>query len=157
MPEESTMAIGLVMEETMSGWIRIEGEGGRHPFSFSIRAYTDKIFRIGAIRCFKGIARFGDYHRAVPVTGELQIFLSGPRYSLDLVHDELGPLHIEGKKEYGKNGLIRSLVTCPLKVYRDGGEIGEAEAAYRDPIWSYPFRALRLVREENAFGSYERA
>lgn len=151
------MTIGVVMRESMSGWIRIEGEEDEHPFSFSIRAYTDRIFSIGAARRFKGIAEFGDDHRPVPVSGEVQIILSGPRYSLDLVHDELGPLHIEGKKQYGKNGLIRSLVTCPLKVYREGKHIGEAEVAYRDPIWRFFFRAFRLVRRENAFGSYERA
>lgn len=151
------MTIGVVMRESMSGWIRLEGEEGEQPFSFSIRAYTDRIFSIGATRRFKGIAEFGGCHGPVPVSGEVQIMLSGPRYSLDLVHDGLGPLHIEGKKQYGKNGWVRSLVTCPLKVYREGKEIGEAEVAYRDPIWSFCFRAFRLVKRENAFGSYERA
>ena len=61
------MTIGVIMRESMSGWIRIEAEEGEHPFSFSIRAYTDKIFSIGAARRFKGIAEFGDYHRPVPV------------------------------------------------------------------------------------------
>ena len=150
------MTIGVVMRESMSGWIRIEGEEEEHPFTFSIRAYTDKIFSIGAARRFKGVAEFGDFHRPVPVSGEVQILWSGPRYSLDLVHDELGPLHIEGKKQYGKNGWIRSLVTCPLEVYREGKQIGEAEVAYRDPIWRFFFRAFRLVRQENAFGSDER-
>ena len=149
------MTIGVVMRESMSGWIRIETEEGEHPFAFSIRAYTERIFSIGAPRRFRGIAEFGDYHRPVPVTGEVQIISSGPRYSLDLVHDELGPLHIEGKKQYGKNGLVRSLVTCPLEVYREGKQIGEAEVAYRDPIWRFFFRAFRLVKQENAFGSYE--
>ena len=41
-------------------------------------------------------------------------------------------------KQYGKNGWIRSLVTCPLVVYREGRQVGEAEVAYRDdhhPGW----------------------
>ena len=151
------MTIGVAMRESMSGWIHIEGEEGERSFSFSIQAYTDEIFSVGAVRRFKGIAEFGGSHGPVPVSGEVQIMLSGPRYSLDLVHDELGALHIEGKKQYGKNGWIRSLVTCPLKVYREGEEIGEAEVAYRDSIWRFPFRAFRLVKQENAFGSYERA
>ena len=44
-----------------------------------------------------------------------------------------------------------------LEVCREGKEIEEAEVVYGDPIWRFLLSAFRLGRQEDAFGSYERA
>lgn len=149
------MGIGLVMKETMSGWLKLDEEGREQPFSFSIRAFTPKPFSLGTPRKFRGRAELDGAE--YPCEGELTIFMDGPHYWLDFTHPELGLLHVEGKKQYGKGGLLHSLVTCPMEVFREGRRIGEAEVAYRDSMLAFPFRALRLVREENAFGEYGEA
>jgi len=151
------VTIGVALQETMSGWIQFNDEGVKHPFSFSIRAFSSRVFRISAPRSFRGVAEFDDYHKTVPVKGEMKILLDGPTYSLYFHHEKYGDIHIVGKKEYGKNGFIKSLLTCPLKIYQNNEVIGEAEVMYRDPIWSFPFKSLRLVRAENAYGTYNKA
>lgn len=146
------MAVGVVLKETMSGWLRLDEDGRDRDFSFSLQSFTPEIFRMSAPRAFRGVARLEG--RELPCRGELVILASGPRYSVRFEHPELGALHAEGKKEYGKGGWLRSLVTCPLVVYRGGERVGEAEVAYRDSMLAFPFKALRLVREEKAFGEY---
>ena len=61
-------------------------------------------------------------------------------------------LRAEGKKTYGENGLIRSLITCPMQVKRGNEVIGLAEVAYLDSIALFPFKSIRLVSEEQAYG-----
>ncbi|CAG0964693.1 hypothetical protein MYXO_00962 [Myxococcaceae bacterium] len=148
------MAIGIVLEETMSGWIELDGEPTRSPFSFTIRAFTRKFWKLSAPRPFRGVVRVAG--REVPTRGILTIHLSGPRYELDFEHPTRGPVHAEGEKTYTANPkrLAASLVTCPLVVFAGGRRIGAAEVAYREPMWSFAFRAVRLVREENAFGTF---
>ena len=146
------MAIGLVMKETMSGWLKLDEEARERDFSFSLRAFTPKIFSTRTPRPFRGMARLDGGES--PCEGELTLYADGPHYWLDFRHPELGMLHVEGKKTYGKGGLLHSLVTCPMEVFRDGRKIGEAEVAYRDSMVAFPFKSLRLAREENAFGEY---
>ncbi len=50
------MTIGVVMRESMSGWIRIEAEEGEHPFACSIRAF----------RLVRQENAFGSYERPSP-------------------------------------------------------------------------------------------
>lgn len=146
------MALGIVLKETMSGWLKLDEDGRERDFSFSLQAFTPKIFRMSAPRSFRGIARVdGD---EFPCHGELTLHASGPHYWLEFKYPGLGLLHVEGKKQYGKNGLLRSLVTCPMVVQVNGERIGEAEVAYRDSMLAFPFKALRVVREENAYGEY---
>ncbi|MFZ5723457.1 MAG: hypothetical protein ACOY33_07330 [Pseudomonadota bacterium] len=149
------MTMGIVLEETMSGWIRIDGK--QQPFSFTIRAFTAHIFSLTAPREFRGVAKIGIDE--VPVTGVLTIRVTGPRYELDIDHPKLGALHIEGEKSYSANPakLVASLVTCPLAVYRNGQPVGDAEVVYRDSMIAFPFKALRLVSEEKAYGAYSHA
>lgn len=146
------MTIGIVLDETMSGHANIDGQ--QLAFRFSIRAYTPRIFSLSAPREFRGIAELGGVE--LPVTGTLTIRVTGPRYELDLDHPQLGALHIEGEKTYSANPakLVASLTTCPLTVYRDGKPVGDAEVVYRDSMVAFAFKAVRLVSEEKAFGSY---
>ena len=143
------MAMGLVLKETMSGWATIDGEGTEHAFAFSIQAFTTRIFSLSAPRYFKGIVTLDG--ESYECHGELTIHLSGPHYWLEFRHPTLGKVRAEGKKTYGKGGLIYSLVTCPMVLTVGNKHIGEALVAYRDSMATFPFKALRLVREENAY------
>lgn len=147
------MSIGIVLEETMSGWLQLDG-GKRQPFAFTIRAFTTQVFALSAPREFRGVAQLAGAE--VPTTGVLTIRVTGPRYELDLEHPTLGSLRIEGEKTYSANPakLVASLITCPLTVYRDGRAVGSAEVAYRDSMLAFPFKAVRLVSEERAFGAW---
>lgn len=146
------MAIGVVLKETMSGRLKLDEDGRERDFSFSLQSFTPSIFRLNAPRSFRGIVRLDGSE--FPCHGELTLHASGPHYWLDFQYPGLGLLHVEGKKQYGRNGLLRSLVTCPMVVDLGGERIGEAEVAYRDSMLAFPFKALRLAREENAFGEY---
>lgn len=146
------MSIGLVLEETMSGWLKLNDEKTARPFSFTIRAFTEQMLSLSAPRQFRGMATIGTMD--VPVSGMLTIRVTGPRYELELSHPEFGPLQISGEKVYRLKGLLASLVTCPLTVYSNGKVIGFAEVAYRDSMLSFPFKALKLVKAEQAFGRF---
>lgn len=146
------MTIGIVLEETMSGWIRTDGK--QKPFAFTIRAFTPHIFSLGAPREFRGVATLDGVE--VPVTGVLTIRVTGPRYELDFAHPTLGSVHVAGEKTYSANParLLNSLITCPLTVYQNGQPIGDAEVVYRDSMVAFPFKAVRLVSDSKAFGAY---
>ena len=148
------MSIGIVLEETMSGWIQLEGEQARQPFAFTIRAFTPQIFSLSAPREFRGVARIAGTE--VSTTGVLTIQVTGPRYELDFVHPKLGALHAAGEKTYSANPakILASLTTCPLTIFKDGKPVGTAEVVYRDSMIAFPFKAVRFVSEEKAFGAY---
>lgn len=146
------MTIGVVLKETMSGRLKLDEDGRERDFSFSLQSFTPKIFRLNAPRRFRGVARVEN--QEFPCHGELTLHASGPHYWLEFEYPALGLLRVEGKKQYGKNGLLRSLVTCPMTVKLDGNRIGEAEVVYRESMLAFPFKALRLAKEENAFGEF---
>jgi len=148
------MSLGIVLEETMSGWLQLDGEHTGHPFAFTIRAFTPQILSLSAPREFRGIARLGT--QEIPVTGVLTIRVTGPRYELDMDHPKLGRVHIAGEKTYSANPskVVASLITCPLTVYKDGKAVGSAEVVYRDSMVAFPFKAVRLVSEDKAFGAF---
>ncbi|MCK6556034.1 hypothetical protein L6Q96_15870 [Candidatus Binatia bacterium] len=145
------MALGIVLEETMSGWMRLDGDAEPRPFAFAIRAFTTRLLSLSAPREFRGRASLDG--REVPVRGVLTIRLTGPRYELEFDHPVHGHLRAVGEKVYSAHParLRASLVTCPLTVFRDGRRVGSAEVAYRDSILAFAFRAIRFVRAENAF------
>lgn len=143
------MTVGLLLKESMSGWLALDSDGAERPFAFTIRAFTTRIFSLGAPRYFRGIARLGDHQ--CPCEGELRIRLSGPHYWLRFRHPELGELYAEGQKHYGQGGWIQSLITCPLTVYQEDRSVGKARVAYRDSMLAFPFKALRLVDERHAY------
>lgn len=144
------MSLGLLLKERMSGWLQLDGEA-KQDFAFAIRAFTTDILSLSAPRYFQGTVTLGQY--SLPCEGELTIKLSGPHYWLTFKHPTLGRVRVEGKKHYGRNGLLASLITCPLTVSRDRQTIGKAEVVYRDSMVAFPFKALRLIREDKAYGS----
>ena len=146
------MSIGMVLEETMSGWIKLQAQSQKTAFSFTIRAFSENPLALTAPREFRGIATMGD--TTMPVQGRLTIRLTGPRYELDLLHPEFGALHIAGEKTYSLNGLVASLTTCPLTVYANHMICGNAEVVYRDSMLSFPFKAIKFARKAEAFGQY---
>ena len=137
------MTLGLLLKERMSGWLQLDSQGRQQPFAFQIRAFTTRIFSISAPRYFRGTVNLDG--QDFPCEGELTIHLNGPHYWLTFSHPELGQLRVEGKKQYGRNGLLASLITCPMTVYRNQQAIGQAEVAYRESMLAFPFTALRLV------------
>lgn len=149
------MSIGVLIKEHMSGWLKLDDSDTAQDFAFSLRAFTPRVFSLTAPRAFRGTATLGDH--ACACEGELTLFTHGPHYWLDFNHPELGRLHVEGKKTYSLKNLTQSMTVCPLEVFRDGTRIGHAEVAYRDSMLAFPFTALRLTREENAFGEYGEA
>lgn len=146
------MSTGLVLKETMRGWLQLDGESRQRDFAFSLQSFTPHIFRFGTPRTFRGVATLDGVD--MDCRGELTLQVAGPHYWLDCEHPELGRLHIEGRKTYRLSALVHSLTTCPMTVYRDGEPIGTAEVSYRDSMLTFPFKALRLAKSENAFGEY---
>lgn len=143
------MTLGLLLKERMSGWLQLDSQDHQQPFAFQIRAFTTRIFSVSAPRYFRGTVNLDG--QDFPCEGELTIHLNGPHYWLTFNHPELGPLRVEGKKQYGRNGLLASLITCPMTVYRHQQAIGQAEVAYRESMLAFPFTALRLVDEQQAY------
>lgn len=140
------MTIGVLLKETMSGEMTIDHGKVSYPFSFSIEAFTPYITHIFTQRFFFGTVTLDQ--KSYPCRGELTIKLNGPHYWLTFMHPEWGQVRVEGKKEYGRNGLIRSLITCPMQVHAEGKNIGRAEVAYRDTMIGFPFKSLRLITEQ---------
>ncbi|HCE41539.1 MAG: hypothetical protein CL549_03935 [Alcanivorax sp.] len=143
------MTMGLLIKETMSGWLTLDEAPARRPFRFSIQAFTPRIFSLSTPRFFRGRVELDGEPYACE--GELTLHLGGPHYWLRFEHPVLGTLRAEGRKRYGHGGWIQSLVTCPLTVFRDGREVGRASVAYRDSMLLFPFKALRLVDEQRAY------
>lgn len=145
------MATGLLLCETMSGDFTLDADNVAQPFAFSIRAFTTKIFSLSTPRYFRGTVTLAgvDY----PCRGELTIRVGGPHYWLEFNHPQLGKVRAEGHKTDSMKGLINSLITCPLEVSSNGERIGSAKVAYRDSMLAFPFKALRLVDEKNAFSA----
>lgn len=143
------MTLGLLLKERMSGWLQLDSQSRQQPFAFQIRAFTTRIFSVSAPRYFRGTVSLDG--QDFPCEGELTIHLNGPHYWLTFNHPELGQLRVEGKKQYGLNGLLASLITCPMTVCRNQQTIGQAEVAYRESMLAFPFTALRLVDEQQAY------
>ena len=143
------MTLGLLLKERMSGWLQLNSQDHQQPFAFQIRAFTTRIFSVSAPRYFRGTVNLDGEDFACE--GELTIHLNGPHYWLTFNHPEQGVLRVEGKKQYGRNGLLASLITCPMTIYRNQQAIGQAEVAYRESMLAFPFTALRLVDEQQAY------
>lgn len=144
----------LVMKETMSGWIEMNDTRHHEPFEFSIHIYFANKTRPLSPQPFKGVVRLEERNLEIPVEGELTLKPTGPRYELDFDFPGLGLVRVAGEKTYSLFELKESLTTCPLTVYRKGEAIGYAEVAYRDSLISFPFKALRLESEQEAFAPF---
>lgn len=143
------MSIGLVIEETMSGWLRLDGEEQPRSFRFSIRAFSPRPWQLAAPRECRGRLQLDA--EEVPVTGTLTLRPGGPAYVLECRHPVLGELRLAGHKTYSLRHLRSSLTTCPLTVFRDGGVIGRAEVMYRESPLAFLRKALRLATPATAF------
>ena len=138
------MSLSVIVKETMSGWLQLEGRE-KADFSFEIEATSKKLFSLTAPRPFTGTARYGIDKKPIPVRGELTILPTGPKYDFQMNINGLGDVRIAGKKQYKLRNLKASLTTCPLNVYKNGEIIGSALVSYKDPLWSFPFKALSLA------------
>ncbi|HET8705267.1 MAG TPA: GMC family oxidoreductase [Pseudomonadales bacterium] len=149
------MAWGLVIQEKMTGWIAFDAEAIQHPFQIKLRAFTRKIFSFQTVREFRGEVSFPGYHLPVPAWGSLTLTPSGPIYHIEFELEKFGLIKIDGRKHYRLTQLQHSLTTLTASVTAQDKKIGAAELVYRDPIWSFPFTALKLCRAEAAFGPFE--
>lgn len=148
------MNFGILLKETMSGWMELEGED-RRTFSFTIRAFTERVLTITAPRHFRGVANIGGLSESIPISGTLIIYPSGPAYELEFNLPGHGCVRVEGKKNYTLRNLKMSMITCGnMRVHKQGHMIGRAETIYREPLWQFPLRSLRLVSKRNAYGEY---
>ncbi len=145
--------ISLTMNETMSGFIELNDTGKKEAFEFTISIFFENRLNPLAPQPFKGTFRLGDRNASGPVSGELTLKLTGPRYELDFDFPGIGLVHVAGEKTYTLKELAYSLTTCPMTLYRAGKPIGYAEVAYREPLLSFPFKAFRLGRADTALGS----
>ncbi|CBL47194.1 hypothetical protein HDN1F_36110 [gamma proteobacterium HdN1] len=143
--------LSLVMKETMSGYIELNDLERREPFEFSIRIFFKNRLNPLAPQPFRGTFTLAGRRYTGEVSGMITLKLSGPRYALDLDFPGLGPVHMEGEKTYSLDGLVESLITCPLIVSRAGKILGFSEVAYRNSILCFPFQALRLARQETVW------
>jgi len=138
------MSLSMVLKETMSGWIQLEGKQ-KAVFSFEIEAISKKLLSITSPRPFIGTAIYGTDEQKIPIQGQLIIHLNGPEYDFNMNINSVGDVRIAGKKKYQLRQLKNSLTTCPLEVDKDGRVIGNASVAYRQPLWRFPFEAISLT------------
>jgi len=144
--------ISLTMNETMSGFIELNETGKQEPFEFTISVFFENRMNPLLPQPFKGTFTLADRNISGPVSGEITLKVTGPRYELDLDFPGIGLVHLAGEKTYTLSELTYSLTTCPLTLYRAGKPIGFAEVAYREPLLSFPFKAFRLARAESVLG-----
>ena len=135
--------LGLLIDETMSGWIELDGE--RLPFAIRLEAFTPRIARLTVPRILTGTVSVGD---SCPLAAEgiLTLYPTGPAYDFSFVLPGRGRVNCLGRKQYRLSALRESLTTCPLTVACDGEECGRAELVYREPLWRFPLSAVRLAR-----------
>lgn len=144
--------ISLTMNETMSGFLELNESGKQEPFEFTISVFFENRLNPLAPQPFKGSFTLSQRNVTGPVSGELTLKLTGPRYELDFDFPGIGLVHLAGEKTYTLKELAYSLTTCPLTLYRAGKPIGYAEVAYREPLLSFPLKAFRLGRAESVLG-----
>ena len=144
--------ISLTMNETMSGFIELNDTGKQEPFEFTITVFFENRFNPLSAQPFKGTFTLADRNVSGPVSGEITLKLTGPRYELDFDFPGIGLVHMAGEKTYTIKELTYSLTTCPLTLFRAGKPIGFAEVAYREPLLSFPFKAFRLGTAESVLG-----
>jgi hypothetical protein len=130
----------LQMNETMSGFIELNGQ--QEPFEFTISVSLEHLLH--KPQPFAGVFRLPARGYTGKASGALTFKWSGPRYELDIDLPGVGLVHVAGEKTYDLRNLAFSLVTCPLTVYRAGQPVGYAEVTYRDPLWKFPLTAFRL-------------
>lgn len=136
------MAKGLLITESMSGWIQLNDDQQRE-FSFTITAFTPKVWSLTTQRAFEGIATISGVGE-ITIEGVLVIRPMGPEYNFNMVLPDVGALNVSGRKNYSLPRLIYSMTHCPLLVRKDGKEYGRALLAYRDSVLAFPFKALSL-------------
>lgn len=144
------MSKGLVLEETMSGYLRFDKEASSRQFAIHIRAFSKQWFNLTAPREFVGEADLEGVGEGIPITGQLTIYPTGPEYRIHLSAAPFGTLYLQGKKQYSLHKLKQSLVTCPLTIHQNGDTLGKGEIAYRDPMWKFPLTAIKIMEEDQA-------
>lgn len=144
------MATGIALNETMSGHLQWQG-GEVRDFSISICAFTTKLFALTVPREFRGEALLEGVSDPIPITGQLTLYPTGPEYRINIQIPGQGAFSIQGKKTYSVKGLVKSLITCPLEIYQNGEMVGDGEIVYRDSMVKFPFTAIRLMEEKEAY------
>ncbi len=139
------MTWNLELTETMQGWLALDGQPPT-AVDLHIRAIAPIQAAPTTHRSVEGRIHFMDHGDRYPVTGTLRLLPTGPEYDFRFVGSDGTIVRCHGRKSYSLRRLRHSLVTCPLRVYRDEQVIGQGEIQYREPLWQFPLRSLRLRR-----------
>lgn len=135
------MSWNLDLSETMSGWIALNG-GPQNSLRLELTASAPLWSRPSAPRPFTGTVRLAA--ETLPAVGTLALLPGGAAYDFSFTSAQWGALRCAGRKHYRLRGLIESLVTCPLRLYRGQECIGAGEIKYLEPIWRFPLKSLRV-------------
>jgi hypothetical protein len=131
------------LSESMSGWIALD-DGERQPLKLQLTASAPLWSRPTAPRPFTGTVSLGAAQETLPAKGTLTLLPAGPVYDFSFTSAHLGHLRCAGRKRYSLRGLKESLITCPLRVYREQACIGSGEIRYREPISRFALTSFRL-------------
>lgn len=140
----------LEISETMHGWLKIDK---RRQVALSLKAVAPVNALPTTARPFRGELRFTGTEECYPVEGTLRLLPTGPEYDFQFTNSGGESLRCSGRKTYSLRELRKSLITCPLAVYRGQERIGAGELQYREPLWKFPLASLRLRRGGNAAGA----
>ena len=133
----------LEISETMHGWLRIDKS---RQVTLSLKAVAPIAALPTTARPFQGELRFTGTDERYPVEGTLRLLATGPEYDFRFTDSKGQNLRCTGRKIYRLRELRKSLITCPLGIYRGAERIGEGELQYREPLWKFPLVSLRLRR-----------
>lgn len=137
----------LQLTETMYGWLAYDGRAPRK-VALHLTATAPLLVWPTRPRPFKGEINFTETGECYLVEGHLRLLPTGPEYDFSFIPDDGRTLRCTGRKTYRLRRLIHSVITCPVSLYRGDTIIGNGELQYRDPLWQFPLKALRLHRDE---------
>ncbi len=135
----------LDINETMSGWLAFDS-GDRHSLRLQLTASAPLLSSPTGARPFTGTVSLDEAKENVPAEGTLTLLPRGPIYDFSFNSPKWGRLRCVGHKHYRLRGLKDSLVTCPLHLYQGETCIGAGEIKYREPLWHFALKSLRLRR-----------
>lgn len=137
----------LQLTETLHGWLAYDGNAPRK-VTLHLTATAPLLTWPTRPRPLRGELNFTETGEVHLVEGHLRLLPTGPEYDFSFVPADRSPLRCTGRKTYRLHRLIHSVITCPVSVYRDQIRIGDGELQYREPLWQFPLKALRLHRED---------
>ncbi|MGK5094339.1 GMC family oxidoreductase [Deltaproteobacteria bacterium TL4] len=147
--------MGLSLHETMSGWVDWNDGEGRHPFSFSVSMWSDKL-QWWRARKLSGLVNCPGRFLSVPAFGVTRISPpKGVEYDFCFNDPKHGRLRLYGKKQYSLRNFRSSLITLPAILENSAGnKVADLELVYRAPLLQL-VKDMRLYSKESVVSSFE--